>query len=358
MASPSEDKILQHCFGAVAAGGPATALARLQAASGKRYPVVWQKHAAGGINIGMIRSFVAEIRNHSPALIHIRGLGNEGFHAAVAARIAGVPRILVSVHGTHRDIAKPASRFRRWIVTHLLEPMTLRLATHVTTVCQSAADRDFLQPYSGKLVPPVPNGVPLPPKPGPRDESARRKLGIEPDRLVGVCVSRLTREKGYSDLALALARLNLPQPLDFLIVGGGDESGAIRKLFDGIKNVRVVFAGQQSDVGPYLAAADFFVLPSWHENLSNALLEAMSYGLPVITTDVGANREVLKEGGGIIVAVRSADELSNAIRRIASNDTERLTLGHEARRTIERYYTVQRMVERWEETYAGILRSR
>ena len=95
---------MQHCFGLDHSGGPINAFNRLISYSKYEYSVIRQFNPAGGIDRSLINHFIEEIKIHKPQLIHIRGLGNEGFHAALAAKIAGVPHILVSIHGTHRDL--------------------------------------------------------------------------------------------------------------------------------------------------------------------------------------------------------------------------------------------------------------
>lgn len=351
--------VLQHCFGTPGTGGPATALARLLDASDRDYPVIWQTEPAGGLSLALLRRFVREIRAHRPELIHVRGLGNEGFHAALAARIAGVPRILVSIHGTHRDLREGQHTLRRRIVTRILEPLTLRMASAVVTVCRSAAARDFLDPVRGKLREPVPNGVALPPLADPRRDETRAALGIAPGRPMLIAVSRLTVEKGYGELAQALRQLDgAGGGFDLVVVGGGDQDGAIRALFDGLEAIRVQFLGHRDDVDALLAAADGFVFPTWHENLSNALLEAMAQGLAVIATDVGGNREVLEGGGGMLVPARQPDELARAIEALISDPERRSSLGREARANVERNYSVQRMVAAWESAYADVIGQR
>lgn len=348
--------IVQHCFGAPNAGGPATALKRLLEASDQSYPVVWQHGAAGGLSLTLLWRMAREIRRYRPRLVHVRGLGNEGFHAALAARLAGVPHVLVSVHGTQRDLVVGRRSLRRRIVVHLLEPATLRLATAITTVCHAAAGRSFIEPYRAKLVPPVPNGVAMPTLPDPRGQAVRHSLGIQVDRPVAVTVSRLTVEKGYGDLAAALADMEARGiSLDLIVVGGGKESDAVKSLFEDLQDIRVHFVGQQSDVGPYLAAADFYVSPSWNENLSNALLEGMSYGLPAVTTDVGGHGEVMAHGGGLLVPPHDPGALATAMEGFLTNPEQRRALGREAHDVVKRHYSLQAMVSGWDQTYRRIL---
>lgn len=349
--------VVQHCFGLPGGGGPATALDRFLSASAETYPVIWQRVPARGISPGLLWSFYRQLRRYRPKLVHVRGLGNEGFHGALAAWLARVPNVLVSIHGTHRDLVRPHGRLRRWLVTQLLEPLTLRLATHVTTVCEATGARSFLDPYRSKLLPPVPNGVVLPPPPTQDQDDAEGAAVKAHGRPIVVTVSRLSVEKGCEDLAAALHRIDSAggPGFDLVVVGGGDSDGRIRALFEGLRHVSVRFVGESQEVGRHLAASDIFVLASWHENLSNALLEAMSYGLPVIATDVGGNREVVLKGGGVLVDAHSPEQLARALSELLANPARRRLLGREARANIQRHYSIARMVAGWEETYRQIL---
>lgn len=353
---PADFSVVQHCFGAPHAGGPATALKRLQASRAQPYPQIWQHQAAGGVSIPLIRHFVSELRRLRPDLLHVRGLGNEGFHAALAGRLARVPHILVSVHGTHRDLGGDGG-LRRSIVVNLLEPATLRMADSIVTVCHSAEQRDFLRAYRHKLLPPVPNGVPLPDLDRAAGRVVRERLGIAPNRVVAVIVSRLTEQKGHVELAEAMRLLEAAgdrDGIDLIVVGGGDDDGLIARRFASLEKGRAHFVGPQMDVSPYLMAADLFVLPSWLEQLSNALLEAMAHGLPVIATPVGGTPEVLGHGGGLLVPVRDPGSLAVAITRLASDRDLRAELGHAARETVVRHYSLGQMVRSWEARYRMI----
>lgn len=350
-------KVMQHCFGSLGGGGPVGALDRLQRYSKMRYPEIRQLAPAGGVNIGLLRDFVRKIRACNPSILHVRGLGNEGFHGALAGRIAGVPNILVSIHGSQRDLNWPYDTLKRWVVVNVLEMMTLAFATHIATVHEAALRREFLMPYRQKLVGAVPNGVIVPALiDDQRRQELRERFSLGRDSVVGICVSRLVPDKGYLILADALERIG-PRlgGCEFVIVGGGDDDGRIRERFSRIRGIITHFMGQQTDVLPYLHAADFFVQASLHENLSNALLEAMAAGLPVVATSVGGTAEVLTRGGGMLVPANDADALGRGIIRMRASGALRAELGLEARRNIEANYSVQRMVDGWSAIYERIL---
>lgn len=349
-------EIIQHCFGVSGSGGPISAMERLIRYSPVQFGEIRQIDGASGFNVSLLKRFVKEIKIHNPKIVHVRGLGNEGFHAVLAARLAGVPNILVSIHGTHRDLQFPSNRLKHWIIVQILEPLTLLMATHIATVCEYAALRTFLRPYVNKIVAVVPNGVDLSTKCDAPLESVRNKFSLPHDFPLAVTVSRITKEKGYFTLASALHVLDAAgQKFCLLIVGGGDANGEIRARFVGLRNIIVHFAGHRSDVSSFLSQADFFIFPSLHENLSNALLEAMSHGLPVIATQTGGNTEVVSKGGGILVPPGEANALALAIRQFLEDDELRHRLGEEALNVVRSGYSVEHMVQKWLKVYENIL---
>jgi glycosyltransferase involved in cell wall biosynthesis len=108
---------------------------------------------------------------------------------------------------------------------------------------------------------------------------------------------------------------------------------------------RVVFAGQQTDPRPYLQAADIFMLPSRQEGFSNALLEAMASGLPVVATDVGGNSEAVVNGdGGWIVRPEDAEALANAVQSLATQRTDLPAMGRRNRERVEKTFSLDRSV--------------
>ncbi|WP_062362002.1 glycosyltransferase family 4 protein [Variovorax paradoxus] len=350
-------EIVQHSFGLPGSGGPVVALERLLANSTTEFGVIRQLEPARGINLGLIKRFIAELKAYQPSLVHVRGLGNEGFHAALAARLAKVPNILVSVHGTYQDLKFSPNQWKTEIVRSLLEPATLRFATHIATVCEFAAERAFLLPFRSKLVGVVPNGVESPSIMNCR-EAVRERLKVPQDLLLAVCVSRITVEKGYATLAEGLHLLDKGgSRFAIVIVGGGDESGAIRAMFKGLQNIAVTFLGHQSNVSQFLEASDLFIFPSLHENLSNALIEALSFGLPVVATDVGGNSEVVQKGGGLLVPPSDPSKLAAAIEQLITDFVLRTELSRRGRENVARNYTVQKMVSGWHDVYKKILGS-
>jgi glycosyltransferase involved in cell wall biosynthesis len=301
-----------------------------------------------------------EMRGFHPDLVHIRGLGNEGFHGVLAARVARVPRILVSVHGSVRDLVSGPVGLRRLTLGRIIEPSTLRLATHVVTVCEDALEKPILQGSTRKIVGVVPNGVDLINASETDRKEMRLTLSIGSDDMVLIIVGRLVVDKGGLDLFKALEFLpaeSTSKMIHLLVVGDGPDRELLSEQARSVANVKIHMLGARYDVAKLLCASDIALLPSWHENMSNALLEAMAAGVPVIATSVGGNTEIVSQGGGILVPPHDPPALASAIHGLILNDRQRVMLGREARSVIETAYTTRHMTQRLSDVYRSILES-
>jgi glycosyltransferase involved in cell wall biosynthesis len=115
---------------------------------------------------------------------------------------------------------------------------------------------------------------------------------------------------------------------------------------------QVHLPGQVKNVAEYLQAADLFVLPSRAEGLSNALLEAMAVGLPIVATAVGGTSDAISHGGnGLLILPEDQVALSEAIISLLQDSALRERLGYAARCTVETEYTISSVAARYLELY-------
>lgn len=356
-------RIVQHSFGAPGSGGPIGVLGRLiDSPMSEKYEFIRLHQSAPfrGIDYATILSWASRLRDADAEMIHVRGLGNEGFHAVAAARLAGLSRILVSIHGSQRDLAtsRGLDRARKQVVAHGLEPLTLAGATHLATVCRFAANRRFVRRHRRKLVGVVPNGVPVTTGLHVTGDRIRTEFDIPKSALVLAYVGRLSPEKGLSDFAAALR--NIPsrigdRPLHVVIVGSGPARAQLELEFTRSTGAQAHFVGTRHDVPNILDATDLFVFPTLHENLSNALLEAMSRGVPVVATSVGGNTEVLEGGAGVLVPPSSPRQLGRAISNLLSNQSERSRLSRAGLTRVKDKYSLEAMLHGWDLVYQRTL---
>jgi len=196
----------------------------------------------------------------------------------------------------------------------------------------------------------------------PRRIEARRALGIEQEALVGVMIANLIPYKGHRDLIEGLARVSARLPTGWLVLFAGHDDGLqseLEKLTESFglqENIR--FLGERRDVQLLLAAADYGVLSSWEEGFSNAILEAMAAGLPMVATDVGGNSDaVLHERTGLLVPPQEPAALGNAILRLAHEPSLRRALGVAAQLRVRQEFSLERCIEAHEKLYEALLAS-
>jgi len=182
----------------------------------------------------------------------------------------------------------------------------------------------------------------------------RRQLGIQAEYMA-VYVGRLSPEKGVYDLLHAWSSVCRAYPNAVLcIVGDGVLREGIQALVraDGWLKSAVHFTGTVPNVEQYLAAADCCISPSLEEGLSNTVLEAMSAGLPVVSTRVSGAEDLIQDGeNGYLVGVGNSEELAFAICRLFSDLEQARAMGDKSRSKALEWFDMSRIVERYERIY-------
>lgn len=169
----------------------------------------------------------------------------------------------------------------------------------------------------------------------------------ENDRVHFLYLGRIMKEKGIDELFAAMRRLysELGDKVQLDLVGFFDDD--YEELVKNLVNDGIaVFHGFQTEPKPYYAAADCVVMPSYHEGLSNVLLEAAAIGRPVITSDIHGCKETVDSGvSGLLCRVKNADDLYHQMYRMASLPrSEREAMGLAARQKVEREFEKKMVV--------------
>lgn len=294
------------------------------------------------------------LRERKPDILHAY-LPAANVLGPVAARLAGVRRTIVS----KRAMAEYKARFP---LLRRMEPIGNRLAD-VILVNSDAVRRDVERTerhWEGKFRK-IYNGV-TPIEPWAPDEAMafRRREGIRADALVALCVSNFYPYKGHEELVEAAARI-VPafQNVIFLMVGrdsGTMEATRARVRARGIEG-SVRFVGSRTDVPDLLRASDLFVHPSREEGFSNAILEAMAAGLPVVACDVGGNPEAVTDGEtGRLVPSRNAAAFASAVAELLADPEKRKAMGEAGRHRATERFSLDRMVGEMESLYESLAR--
>jgi glycosyltransferase involved in cell wall biosynthesis len=230
--------------------------------------------------IGMLYAVLSR-----PDILHIHAIGPSIM--TLPARLFGL-HVIVTHHGQDYDRQKWGS-FARFVL-QLGERWGMRLSNERIVMSKVIADLIRSKHcVESKL---IPNGVALPLL--PKSIGALEKFDLVTGRYV-LIVSRLVPEKHHLDLIEAFKLANLPD-WKLVVVGGADHPDIYeREVIKKADEAGVVMTGFQVGLAlnELYANAGIFVLPSSHEGLPIALLEALSYGLPVLASDIPANLEVL-----------------------------------------------------------------
>lgn len=231
--------------------------------------------------------FHISLRGHAFDLIHIHAIGPA--LATPLARLLG-KKVVVTHHGPDYERQK-WGRFAKQML-QLGERLAARYASAIIAV--SKPTQELMERKHGRDSHFVPNGVTLPELVGPGPTAER--YGLAPRKYV-LGVGRFVPEKGFEDLLSAYRQVKTDWRL--AIVGEADHETAhsrgLREL--ACQDPRVVLTGflTGAPLGEVYANAGLFVLPSYHEGLPIVLLEAMSYGLPVLVSDIAANTAVIED---------------------------------------------------------------
>ena len=274
-----------------------------------------------------------------------------GFLGRIAARLAGVPCVVHTLHGvTFHEHLSPWLR-RTYI---LLERIAAPLSDVLITVGDDVKGKylresigredQYVTIASGMDTVAFDQALRFPEKARiPR----RLEFGFAPADIVLGMVSRLEPRKGYRYFFEAFARVSREFPMvRALIVGEGDQRADLQTLANelGILD-RVVFAGYRADIAEVIAAFDVAVLTSLWEGLPRVLVQYALLEKPIVTFDVEGAREVIDEGTtGYVVPRQDVDLLTNRLRQLLESETLRRQFGTAARASVEGRWDIDRMV--------------
>lgn len=294
-----------------------------------------------------------------PAIVHTRNLA--ALEAVVPARAAGVP---VRIHGEHGwDLSDPGGvrlkfklmrKLYRPFVSHYvaLSGQLARYLKHSVGVPESRIKR-ICNGVDARRFHPAPGGR------GMLEGSPYNASGL----IVIGTVGRLQPVKDQLNLVRAFALLmqrapNEARRLRLMIVGEGPLRPRIEaEIAHFGLGERVWLAGERGDIPDVLRAMDVFVLPSRAEGISNTILEAMACGLPVIATDVGGSGELVDHGrtGGLAPA-NNSEALAAFLERYVKDAGLRAKHGLAARERIEANFSIEHMVNSYQDLYLEKLR--
>jgi glycosyltransferase involved in cell wall biosynthesis len=298
----------------------------------------WRMPAA---NIAAFFRLVGYLRRTRPDVLHAF-LFHSYVTAAPAARMAGVP-VLVAGRRSLGDF----KRGRRLV--RAMEAVATRMTDHLVANTRAVAE-DALRDEG---VPPgkisiAANGLPdsafdpMPPA------SLATRLPVI------LCIANLIAYKGHCHLLDAMARLRMRgRPCTLALAGEGPERPALERQAKRL-GIDARFLGARTDIGRLLARADVVVLASLQEGQSNAVMEAMAAGRPVVATDVGGTRDLLG-GRGLLVPPADPDALADGIEQVISDPLLATRLGSRAQAWCRAHLSADAMADRHVRIYSRLL---
>ena len=261
------------------------------------------------------------------------------FYGSLAAKLAGVPVVLNTQHG--RGCGVNWKQRVHFALANRLTDRILAVSEDSARICRSQ------DPFSRQRIEPLWNGIDL-------QRFAYRGPSRQPH---AISVARLSPEKDFPTL-LKATRLVVDRFPEFRlsIVGDGNQRPVLEKLIHELwLNPHVTLLGERHDVPALLEQSALFVSSTLTEGISLTLLEAMAVGLPIITTAVGGNPEVVQNGvTGHLVPPADPEALAAAICEHLQQTDCWETMGTLARSRVEQQFNIERMIREYEDLYCSL----
>lgn len=306
--------------------------------------------------LGILRLLVRFLRAHPARIVHTHKY-KDTILGGLAAKLTGTPHVIRTMHGLHEPVAG-WNRVKAWGYEALDKAALWCFADRILAVSTQLADALTASGYPASSITSIHNGVDLGHVRATRNpEDVRRELGIDAHALVIGTAGRLSPVKAH-DTLLRAARLIVRERSDarFLVVGDGPLRDDLLRMADRLGIARACcFPGPRADVHNTIAAMDIFVLPSLHEGIPMALLEAMALQRPVVATAVGGVPEIVtNRSNGLLVERGDEQALASACLEVACNTALARRIAEKARQTVAEQFSHEANGAAVLETYRAV----
>lgn len=340
-------------------GGPFVSHKRIsESALKEKYefiPLIIPKGRTGLLNIRLLVRLVKEIRSARPDIVHFDGLQLQGFHTAIACKLAGIRNTVLAVHGSSME-AVGLPPWKRSII-NFLENITLRLSKICYGVSEYVTGWEKIRKYSRQCFGHIYN-MPDPDIQNSSEHSIRDETGISKDDVVIVSTGRITLEKGYGTLFNVIMALRHLNSVKFIIAGDGDYLPELQnKVKANELQNRVFLLGYRNDINRILAGSDIFIICTMHETLCISIIEACFNSLPVVATEVGGIPEIIINGkNGYLFEVNDSEAATAALKTLINDPEKRKEMGKKGKEIIEKNFSEDRIIEKIDRLYIEVLK--
>lgn len=288
-----------------------------------------------------------------------------GFIGRLAAKLAGTPVIVHTVHGF---AFHPYERFWRRKIFILLERLAAKWCDIMIAISDALIDwavKEKIAPRAKMIK--IYSGIEIEKfslkndMTGSGSKAKRTELGIKDNDLVVAEVAKLWRGKGQDVLINAVPRILKEVPnLKVIFVGEGQTEAELRNLSRKLNiEDKIIFTGFRTDIAEITFIFDVACLPSLWEGMGRSVLEALACGKPVVASRVGGIADLIHNGiTGFLVPAQDTIALASAIIKLLKDEGLRIRMGQEAKRSIDAKFSAQKMAEDIEAVYSGLLRKK
>jgi glycosyltransferase involved in cell wall biosynthesis len=348
----------------ISAAGPD--VAAVEAAGIRHIEVPMTRNFTPAADLVALKKLYDVMRREQFTIVHTH-TPKPGLLGQMAARLAGVPIIVNTLHGFYFHDHMPAHWRRFYIATE-------KIAARCSHAILSQNSEDIRTALREKICRPeqikfLGNGINVQRFDRTNLDAAvlaqmRNDLGIADDEQVVGFVGRLVREKGILDL-LQAARLVLQRrpKTKFLIVGPIDDEKpdalkpAIAQEYGIAANC--IFTGRREDMPELYGLMDVFVLPSYREGFPRSPMEAAAMGVPCVASDIRGCREAVEQGhNGLLFPLADVEALAQSILTILDDSSLAMKMGEAGRTLACDRFDEQLVFEKVKAEYARLLKAR
>lgn len=322
------------------------------------YRVDELKKDPNSLNIRVTYALIKYLKKEKPNILHT-SLFNSNFHGRIASLFCGIPHVITEEHGEHRQYR--GIKF----IPYILADLFLSRLTDFIVCCSEKIKDDIIEKekLSRTKVIAIENCLDTEIYiTGLKREDVRGKYNIAKEEIIFIAVANLKSGKGHDYLIEALQQVqDSGYSFKCFLAGDGPlRETLLRKCRALGLSDRIFFLGNVENITDYLNASDIFILPSFSEGLSIALMEAMFMGLASIVTNVGSNPDLVKtDVNGIVVAPGDINALKNAIIFYLQNKDSIKEFGARSKSIIEvRYSSIGKYRDRYFELWDRCLEAR